>query len=521
MGKTVGWLPRLTFSDIFGQNSSPRSPPKGPLLAFSKEPIFELDITLPPRGSGDRSRALYGQLRAAIIDGRLQPGLCLPPTRALASALGVSRNMVLAAYESLLSEGSVWARQGAGTYVARVVSRAPVHSVQASDSLRAWPTNTFWRTTAASLGDLSHSPRRTPARFNFQLGLPDKGHFPFEIWRRLSARALRAFAKGPAVTINPQGQQALREAISKHVSFARAVACTADDVVVTTGAQQAFDLLARTPVTAGRTTVAVEEPSYPLMRTAFSAAGARIVPIDVDEEGLIVERLPKSTRVICVTPSHQFPLGTVMSLRRRVALLAFARSRGAVIIEDDYDGEFRYGGHPVDALQTLDRTDRVFYVGTFSKCLFPTIRLGFIVAPPWARPILVAAKLFTDLHSCVLSQDTLAIFIAEGHLARHVRKMRRIYDERRRVLLSGLQDRFADLLTPILFPAGLHLAAWAKSAAFEHRIVATASRHGIWLHPLRPFFSGQSARPGVVFGYGAIEKSAILEGLSILQAALA
>jgi len=444
----------------------------------------------------------------------------LPPTRALAAALGVARNTVLAAYELLLSEGYLAARQGAGTYVARVLSRAPTRAAAALDAAHDRRLNAFWREAATFIGSASESLPSNPPRFSFQLGLPDRTHFPFEIWRRLSARALRAFSRSPATDLEPQGRLGLREAISQHVSLARAVACQGDDIVVTTGAQQAFNLLARILVTAGRTTVALEEPGYPLLRTAFQAAGAKIVPVRVDEEGLAVERLPKTTRVICVTPSHQYPLGTVMSLRRRVALLEFARARGAVVIEDDYDGEFRFGGHPVDALQTLDRTGCVFYVGTFSKCLFPAIRLGFVVAPAWARRSLVAAKLFTDFHSPAHSQDTLSAFIAEGYLASHVRKMRRIYDERRQLLFSGLQERFADLLQPIPFPAGLHLTALAKSAADEDWVVKQASRHGIGIHALRPFYAGRSAKPGIVFGYGAIDKTVIAEALAQLRRAV-
>ncbi|WP_329955905.1 PLP-dependent aminotransferase family protein [Cupriavidus necator] len=223
----------------------------------------------------------------------------------------------------------------------------------------------------------------------------------------------------------------LREAIASHVSFARAVACGADDVVVTSGAQQAFDLIARVLVTPGKTVVAVEDPGYPPLRHAFAAAGARLVPVPVDDEGMQVDQLPAGARVICVTPSHQFPLGATLSLARRRALLAFARRHGAVVVEDDYDGEFRHGGRPLDALQTLDQDQLVWYVGTFSRSLFPGLRLGYAVVPPWARDAVVAAGQYTDWHSALLAQDTLAAFMAEGHLARHIRKMRAAYTGRR------------------------------------------------------------------------------------------
>src|SRR5262249_46569690 len=289
--------------------------------------------------------------------------------------------------------------------------------------------NAFWRRRNAPL--LRDSPEQGLPPFNFRLGIPDRALFPFDIWRRLSARALRAFSREAMSPLELQGRHRLREAISRHVSVARAVACQPDDVVVTAGAQQAFDLIARVLVTPGKTVVAVEDPGYPALRTVFALAGAKVVPVRVDEEGLAVDRLPSGTRIICSSPSHQYPLGTVMSLRRRAELLEFAQKHRAIVIEDDYDGEFRFGGGPVDALQTLDRSGCVFYVGTFSKCLFPDIRLGFVVAPAWARRALIAAKVLSDFHSPAPSQDTLAAFIAEGHLASHVRRMRRGYEQSR------------------------------------------------------------------------------------------
>jgi len=310
----------------------------------------------------------------------------------------------------------------------------------------------------------------------------------------------------------------LREASARHVSFARAVACGPDDVIVTAGAQQAFDLLARILVTPGRTVVAIENPGYPPLRAAFAAAGAKLAPVRVDAQGLIVERLPHEARVVCVTPSHQFPLGSAMSAQRRAALLDFAQARGAVIIEDDYDGEFRFGGRPLDALQTLDRSQSVFYVGTFSKSLFPAIRLGYVVAPPWARGALVAAKQCADSHCGVLGQETLAAFIDEGHLARHVRRMRGIYAKRREAVLEALDRDFGRWLEPVPNVAGLHLAAFARPGIDVPAIVGRAREHSIGLSALRPYYLG-TARAGLAFGYGAIDEHDIVEGLARLRRA--
>ncbi|MEO6689403.1 MAG: PLP-dependent aminotransferase family protein [Dokdonella sp.] len=476
-------------------------------------PVFELPIRLPPKDSRGLLHALHAQLRAAILDGRLQPGLRLPSTRAFAAAFGVSRNTAVAAYDLLLSEGYLLTRQGAGAYVAAVLPRVRERRTVPRDDVHERRLNAFWR------GSVAAAPPRIPPRHDFQLGVPDLTHFPFALWRRLSARALRALSKQPAAYAQPQGRAELREAIAGHVSFARAVGCRADDIVVTAGAQQAFDLLARILVTPAKTVVAVEEPGYPPLRAAFAAAGAKLVPVRVDAEGLLVERLPMDARVICVTPSHQFPLGVAMSSSRRAALLEFAQARGAVVIEDDYDSEFRYGGRPLDALQTLDRAESVFYVGTFSKSLFPGLRLGYVVAPPWARNALVAAKQCSDWQCAHEVQDTAAAFIAEGHLARHIRRMRGIYDARRNLLLATLERDFNGWLQPIPSLAGLHLAAFATRSVDIEAIVEQARQQGVGLASLRAHHaSGKTARRGLVFGYGAIDERGITAGLECLRA---
>jgi GntR family transcriptional regulator/MocR family aminotransferase len=477
------------------------------------DPVFEFPITLPAQGSRGLLRSLHAQLRAAILDGRLQPGLRLPSTRRLANAFGISRNTAVAAYDLLLSEGYVVSRQGSGAYVASLLPRHVEHRSTTVDPGNERRLAAFWRKPAATFG----VPATPAPRLDFFVGIPDVTEFPFAIWRRLSSRALRAMSKRRFTYAPPRGQAALREGIARHVSFTRAVACAAEDIVVTSGAQQAFDLLARILVTAGRTVVAVENPGYPPMRAAFAAAGAKLVPVRVDAEGLVVERLPRDARVVCVTPSHQFPLGCAMSARRRAALLDFAQARGAVVIEDDYDGEFRFGGRPLDALQTLDRAECVFYVGTFSKSLFPAIRLGYVVAPAWAQRALIAAKRDADWHSGVLEQDTLAAFIAEGHLVRHVRRMRTIYSARREVLLAALKRDFSRWLEPIPSIAGLHLAAFARASVDAPALADLARRHDVGVSSLRGFYAGAPARHGFAFGYGAIDEPSIIEACSRLR----
>lgn len=477
------------------------------------EPIFALAVTLPAQGSRDLLRELHRQIREAIIDGRLQPSLRLPSTRALAAALGLSRNTAVAAYDLLLSEGYLVVRPGSGAYVANVASRVTVAKVPVGNILLDERLNEFWRDPPALLS--AKSP--DSFRFDFRAGLPDKKYFPFHVWRRLSARALRALSKAPAAYAEPEGRKTLRNAITKHISFARAVSCLAENIVVTAGAQQAFDLLARILVTPNQTVVALEEPGYPPLRATFAAARAKIIAIPVDGEGLVVDSLPDDVKVICVTPSHQFPLGIALSARRRAALLNFAQVHDAVVIEDDYDGEFRFNRGSMDALQTLDRAGLVFYVGTFSKSLFPALRLGFVVAPPWARRALIAAKACADWHCAVLSQDTLAAFIEEGHLARHVRKMNKIYAERRTALLQALTKHCGNRLIPLGADAGLHLAVELDMPLRAGDLGAKAAGDRIRLHSLERYATRQPAPNGLVLGYGMIQANQIDDAIYLLS----
>lgn len=463
--------------------------------------------------AGHLAGSLHQQLRSAILDGRMSAGSALPSTRTLSAELGVARNTVVAAYDLLVAEGYVLPRKGAKAVVAdlrgRQAMHAPAHAQPVEDPRLA----PFWRTPF-----LPSLHRDLPER-SFRLGLPDHRHFPHDVWRRLHAQALHAFSKQPFRYPPSEGLPELREAIAQHVAFARAVACTADDVVVTSGAQQAFDLLARLLVTPGRTRVAVENPGYPSLRAAFAAAGASLVPVKVDDEGLCVECLPDDVQVILVTPSHQSPTGAALSLRRRTALLDHARERNAVIVEDDYDGEFRFGGRPLDALQTLDCNGLVFYVGTFTKSLFPALRKGFIVAPPWARAPLAQVKQCADSHSDAIAQIVLANFIRDGHMARHVRKMRSIYGERREALFASLAslDRW---LVPIPSEAGMHTAARWRDPAMAARGMALVREHTPGAQATQEYAMTPLDDPAVVFGYGVIDADEIRTRMAALRRAL-
>lgn len=489
--------------------------------------LFEIELDRVARGSRVSARTLHHQLKTAILDGRLAKGARLPATRKSKAVFGVSRNTAAEVYERLLEEGYVVIRHGSGAYVAEQLPKPPLREKPSAPEPADPRLNAFWlRPDVTGAMSFWRDPPDRPsassaaALADFRPALVDSRLFPYDVFRSVSAKQMRGLEQKPASFKSPQGNQgnyALREAVIKHITLTRAVACHPDDVLVTSGAQQAFDLLARTLVTPGQTVVALEDPGYPPMRVAFAAAGAKLVPVPVDEEGLIVEQLPRDVGIICVTPSHQFPLGMTMSKARRKALVAFARQRGAVIVEDDYDGEFRYDGSPLEALRTAEAADVVFYVGTFSKCMLSAFRLGFVVAPDWAMRTLVAAKNALDWHCPTPIQTGVAGFIAEGHLARHVRKMRELYRRRRRLLLDILAEDLADWLDPIPSFYGMHIAAISRTPMDLDLVTERLQQQNVKLHSISRYFLGPQAQTGLVFGYGAVDLPDIRRGLSSLQ----
>ncbi len=503
--------PQVQSAAILAQHSGSIS---GPLSTKNMEPLLPFAIALPARGTRQRLSALHGQLRAAILDGRLQPGIRLPSTRALAERHGVARNTVIAAYDLLLAEGYLRAVRGSGTVVAKALT--PLASTPRG--ARTLPRPRMTSRTADI--DTRTEPQSTPSRHSFQIGVPDTALFPFALWQRLSGRALRRFQASAAADVDPQGLASLRHAIARHVSFARGVACSVEDIIVTAGAQQAFDLLARVLAPDAGGSFALEEPGYSFLRAALTARRLPIDNVPVDDEGLIVDRIPRRARVVYATPSHQFPLGAVLSLRRRTELMQWCHATRGIVIEDDYDGEFRFTDRPLDALQTLDRSQSVFYVGTFSKCLLPDLRLGYIVAPPWARAALTRARRLSDGGSSQVVQAALATFIQEGHLARHIRRMQRHYDQRRESLLRKLTDSLTPWLTPLPSLAGLHVTALLKSPTRDTTIVAAARDAGVHLAELSPFYAGRAVKQGLMFGLGRIQADEVRPALDIVEGVL-
>jgi GntR family transcriptional regulator / MocR family aminotransferase len=470
---------------------------------------MELHVSL--EGRKNLSREIYRQVRSAIVDGRLRPGDPLPPTREMARRLGVARMTVTIAYDRLAGEGFILSRVGSGTFVnehvanTRTTSREP----RASGVLRPRP---FWNSIRAT----NLFAERVP--FDFRTGVPDATLFPYDAWRKLLARELRAEPVPSNLYGHPAGHRELRDAIARHIGVSRAVQCSGDDVTITNGTQQALDVIGRVLVGPGDR-VAVEDPGYPPPRRIFESHGACIVGVRVDEEGLVVEELPDNVRLVYLSPSHQFPLGVSMSLPRRIALLEWADRNNAAIVEDDYDREFRFSGRPIEPLQVLDTSGRVIYVGTFSKTLLPAMRLGFVVAPQSIRDAIHAAKFITDWHSAMPMQAALARFINDGGFARHVRKMSAVYRVRHEKIAAALSRDFADILELLPSTVGLHLTAIARNVGPNGMgaVLERAASAGIALHELSQFSINRGPRDGLVIGYGAIATARLDEGLDRLR----
>lgn len=467
---------------------------------------MELHLTLD--GRQDLAGQLYRQLRAAILDGRLAAGDRLPPMRFLAERLQVSRKTVGEAYERLAAEGFLQGKVGSGTYVSARLT--PLERPRpAAAALQA---NPHWRAIAAGWQPFLQQAQR----YNFAGGTTDKRRFPFDVWRACLQRALRLQARSPAFYAEPLGDPELRLAIARYLAINRAVRCDWNDILVSQGAQQALDLLARVLLEPGDLAV-VEEPGYPPARAIFSAAGARVLGVPVDAEGLRVDLLPAQAKLVYVTPSHQFPLGQPMSLQRRLELLEWARGRQVLIIEDDYDGEYRFDGRPLESLQNLDSEGRVAYVGTFSKTLFPELRLGYLLMPPALRTELTAAKSLADRHSASLQQLALAHFISSGAFAKHTRHLQREYAQRRQHLLTRLSGDLGTWLEPLPSVAGIHLAARLRQPLDTRRLCAQLAERGLLLGDLAPFYAEGPAMAGLLFGFGAIETADIDPALDILR----
>lgn len=486
-------------------------------------PISRIAVLLDARSPVPLYKQLYERLRRGILSGQLERGMRLPSTRLLASELGISRTTVVLAYDHLLLEGYLQSRVGQGTRVAldlpvpllldpperpedapqpsvlRVASR--VHSLQ----------------EALSTVHFEGSPRGT-----YRGGEPAVEQFPYDVWARLIARRARQSLHEVAHYQSPAGYFPLREAIATHISITRGVRCTPEQVILTAGSQGAIDLATRTLLNPGEAAW-LENPGYFGARGALLAAGAHLIPIPVNEQGLDVEygkqHCPHA-RLIWTTPSHQFPTGVTMSLPRRMNLLEWASHAGAWILEDDYDSEYRWSGRPLEALQGLDNAGKVLYIGTFSKVLFPALRLGYLVTPTRLLDSLLATRYFLDLHLPMLEQMALCDFLREGHYARYLRQMLHYYKQRRDLLHTALHAHLRGLLDVHAPEAGLRLVGWLPPDKDDRRAADLAATVGVEVAPLSRYSLSPLPRGGLLLSFANSNQQELLLGVKRLAAVL-
>ena len=485
---------------------------------MNRSPALPFDLSgihlQPGRGL---ARQLYQALRERILDGRLAGGTRLPASRELAARFGISRNTVTRALDQLYAEGYVAGRVGDGTYVAELPRSQPVVSAAATPAA-----------TSPALQLLHSHHLATPAAgapCAFRIGVPAFDLFPFETWARLQARFWRKPSPARLGYGDPAGDMQLRELIAAYLRNSRGLTCTAQQVLITCGSQQAISLCAQLLVQPGAR-VALENPGYRAAGHAFAVAGAQLCGIAVDGEGLDVAALQvlNDCRLAYVTPAHQYPTGVTLSLPRRLALLEWAKSVDGWIIEDDYDGEYRYSGTPLAPLAALDDQQRVIYVGTFGKLAFPALRLGYLVLPPALAEPFARRQAMELRHLEVGTQAVMAEFIAAGHFQRHVRRMRQVARSRRDALLKAWPQAIPGCSPLPAVEAGLHLSIKVATRAREHELIAAARAADIEMNPLSDYWlpgseTPEDARAGLVLGFAAVPEAQIVEALQRLRRA--
>ncbi len=504
---------------------------------------MELTVTLDESSPEPLYRQLYEGLRAAILSRQLAPGRKLPSTRALARQLSLSRNTVCQAYAELEAEGYLVGRHGSGSYVSSDLPEDPAQPTIE----RAVPPRSAGRDPAGLRQpqlpgtSMRYLPRPGPAGYAVQdgrhqgaphpggpRGLPFDFHpgqgawdgFPIGTWRRLLARQWRRGWRETMDYGDPAGYWPLREEVASYLARSRAVRCSAGEVVIVNGTQQALDLLARILLSPGDP-IAVEDPGYPSARQLFAAHRARLLPAEVDHDGMVVDWLHGTgARLALVTPSHQFPTGSLLSLPRRLSLLAWARAEGGLVVEDDYDSGFRFEGRPLASLQGLDTSGCVVYLGSFSRVLFPSLRVGYAVLPPRLVRPFVEAKELTDRQTPILEQQLLAGFLGEGHFERHLRRMRQLYRRRREALVEALAAQLPGRVQVIGASAGMHLMVRLLLPVEEEDVVARAAGLGVAVYPAGPYYAAGGHPPALVMGYAGMDEERIREGVCRLARAL-
>lgn len=485
-------------------------------------PVITL-VPLDPSSDTPLHEQIYVALRSVIVDGRLATGSRIPSSRMLSEELRVSRNTVLTAYQQLASEGYLDSRVGGGTYVAPMLPdenlAAPPRRMARPGQRETMPISQRGGALAHANVDWAVTHRKSVP---FRLGMPAVDAFPFDLWSRINARVLRRRSPQLFGYSEPAGYTRLRAAVASYVVSARGVRCDPDQIIIVEGAQVALDLATRVLLDPGDTAW-IEDPGFPGARGVLEGNGATVVPVPVDGEGISVDAgamrgLPP--RLIYVTPSHQFPLGLAMSPSRRAQLLRYAADNNSWIVEDDYLSEFRYAGRPLQALQGMDDDGRVIYVGSFSKMLFPAIRLGYVVVPKALVPAFTSARAVSGLHASTPTQAVLAEFISEGHFVRHLRRMRNLYLERQKVLLKAAASELRGIMSFEPADAGMHLVGWLAPGIDDKAVAAVATAAGIETVPLSSCSIVPPRRGALLLSYTGVRPPLIWRGIRDLGLAL-
>jgi GntR family transcriptional regulator/MocR family aminotransferase len=490
---------------------------------MSKEETFQdLSLNL-PSGKQELWRWLYTELRGAILDGRLKPGARMPSTRSLGMQYSLSRGTVVAAFDQLQSEGYTVTEVGSGTYVASGVPDGFLSATGKPVAL-ALPMSkaAFSKRAQPFLKDVEVLPASHSIGKAFRSHEPAIDLFPTDLWARVASRVLRRAPRSLYGHGNAAGYQPLRRAIAEYVGTSRGVRCSPEQIIVTSGTQQALDIIGRFLV-GGGDQVWMEDPGYSGALQALRATGARIVPVPVDGDGLIVKtgrKLAPKAKLAYITPANQFPMSVIMSADRRLELLRWAATANAWIIEDDYDAEYRYSGHPVAALQALDNSSCVIYVGTFTKMLFNALRLGFMVLPERLVEAFVSARSFVDRHPPTLDQAILGEFITEGHFGHHVRRMRQAYAERIDVLKTAADKHLDGVLDVMHAGAGIRTLGWLKTWKSDQDAGRQARKFGLEVEPLSVFTTKYQQPPALMLGFASCNPAELRRGVSVLATAL-
>ena len=489
------------------------------IIMVKRATVFEL--VLPLRDSEmSANRWLYGALRAEILEGRLRPGTRLPATRDLARQYELARGTIVNVFEQLKSEGYVDGSVGSGTYVSKILPDELLQ-VPREDGL-GLPAPRKRRMKVSNYAGRVHPFPNLEVRPSraFRANIPALDLFPTTLWAKVAARRLRRVSTNLLLGCGPMGYPPLRQAVASYLSTSRGVKCVPEQVAIISGVQEALDLAVRLFLNPGDR-VCMENPGYPGAAIAFKAGGAKVSAIRLNDEGMQVQDASmRGARLVYVTPGHQFPVGVTMSLARRLRLLEWAGKSGALILEDDYDSEYRYSGRPVPALQGLDRHGLVLFTGSFSKVLFPSLRLGYLVVPPDLVDYVSATLSVTSRHAPLLEQAVLCDFITEGHFGRHLRRMRKVYAERLSVLLECAEQSLAELLEISGVEAGLQTAGWLSGGIDGELAAAAAAKRDVEVTPLSRYSRGRMAREGLQLGFAAVDVKEIRRGVRELAIAL-